>query len=1098
MNSAAAKIPLRSATRIMLFYTILSLAWFYFSSYGLPSATENQASPFTGMTFWVTLTTFITGITVSSFFLLVWRQQYLQHQQDMVRCVAEKDKLLHHFFDLPLQGMAITSGAHGRWLQFNDHLATLFKSSREELSGLTLLALTHPDDRMSDLQEWKLMQSGKSQGYRREKRFVRMDGSILHAIIDSRCIRQADGKIDCVVNVIEDITARKHSELHLIRQNNLFDMLSQTNQVIVRSQDRLVLLQNICRIAVQHGGFVFAWVSLLEEEKPTNIASYGHDNGFLQFINDYRQQVRIRTGSEPRFLMPTDRAIANNTHLILNHFLMDESVRPFHDAATKAGFQSAGYFVIRENGLVIGALNLYADEPDFFTPAVLATLNDMVMDVTYALDMLQQAKERAIALTALQNAGEVIDASPTILFRWQPNSSWKLEYVSSNVQRWGYKADEFINGDLTMSDLLHPEDLHRVWAEVIRHIESRHREYILECRIRTANGEYLWVENHVTTSFDRKGKPQRFTGVMTDITQQKTNELQLRQAAIVFESTREGIVITDAERNIIKVNSALIDLFGYQEHELLGQRPRIFRSGKHEEPFYHQMHQALNNHGFWRGELWNRKQNGELLPMMTSINPVCDSNGEILYYVSIYTDISQLKDSEARLEHMALHDPLTGLPNRAMLGRKLAIGLQDAIRNDERVALLMLDLDHFKNVNDSFGHHFGDELLHQVAARLRHQLRANDIVCRLGGDEFTVLLQNNPSLEDVSLLAEKIIHALHQPFSLSNERDVVIGTSIGISLFPEHGQTAEELMQQADTAMYRAKHDGRDGYRYFSEELFLKAKARLELEQRLHRAIAEQEFKIYYQPQVSIETNQIIGAEALLRWDDPEYGLIPPCEFISVAEETGLIQNIGEWVLYETCRQGRIWLDQQLPLINLAVNLSPLQLHHGDVQQLIGTILQNTGFPAHRLELELTESALMEQQEEAVRILQGLRQQGIRIAIDDFGTGYSSLAYLKQFPLDVLKIDKRFVDDIPHERDDMEIAAAIVAMGHSLRLTVLAEGVETEAQLQFLKQQGCDYYQGYLYSLPLPAEEFAQLLSQQNQPVPPVYVEQLRVSAQIA
>ena len=370
------------------------------------------------------------------------------------------------------------------------------------------------------------------------------------------------------------------------------------------------------------------------------------------------------------------------------------------------------------------------------------------------------------------------------------------------------------------------------------------------------------------------GLPKLFTGVMTDITQQKTNELQLRQAAIVFESTREGIVITDAERNIIKVNSALIDLFGYQEHELLGQRPRIFRSGKHEEPFYHQMHQALNNHGFWRGELWNRKQNGELLPMMTSINPVCVSNGEILYYVSIYTHISQLKDSEARLEHMALHDPLTGLPNRAMLGRKLAIGLQDAIRNDERVALLMLDLDHFKNVNDSFGHHFGDELLHQVAARLRHQLRANDIVCRLGGDEFTVLLQNNPSLEDVSLLAEKIIHALHQPFSLSNERDVVIGTSIGISLFPEHGQTAEELMQQADTAMYRAKHDGRDGYRYFSEELFLKAKARLELEQRLHRAIAEQEFKNYSQPQVSIETNQIIGAEALLRWDDPEYGLV--------------------------------------------------------------------------------------------------------------------------------------------------------------------------------------------------------------------------------
>ena len=581
---------------------------------------------------------------------------------------------------------------------------------------------------------------------------------------------------------------------------------------------------------------------------------------------------------------------------------------------------------------------------------------------------------------------------------------------------------------------------------------------------------------------------------MTDITQQKNDELQLQQAAIVFESTREGIMITDAERKIIKVNSALIDLFGYKEEELIGQLPRIFRSGKHDSGFYQNMMTALEAQGFWRGELWNRKQNGEMLPMMSSINPVCDSNGELLYYISIYTDISQLKDSEARLEHMALHDPLTGLPNRAMLSRKLGSILSNAIQNNTRVALFMLDLDHFKNVNDSFGHHYGDELLHQVAARLRNQLRASDVVCRLGGDEFTVLLQNNPSLDDVSLLAEKIIHALNQPFALSNEREVMIGTSIGISLYPEHGHTAEELMQQADTAMYRAKHDGRDGYRYFSEELYLKAKARLELEQRLHRAIAGQEFKMFYQPQISISTNQIIGAEALLRWDDPVLGLIPPSEFISVAEETGLIQNIGEWALFETCRQGREWLDKHLPEINLAVNLSPLQLHHGDVQQLIGSILHNTGFPAQHLELELTESALMEQQEEAVKILQGLRQQGIRIAIDDFGTGYSSLAYLKQFPLDVLKIDKRFVEDIPHERDDMEIAATIVAMGHSLRLTVLAEGVETREQLDFLEQQGCDYYQGYLCCPPLPADEFAQMLQQQHQPQQICFSKELELS----
>lgn len=1068
-------MPLRSAVRIMVFYTILSAAWFYFSGYLFDNSPEN-GSFFRSLTFWVTLITFITGLTVSAFLLLVWRQQYRQHQHDMAAFVEEKDRLLHHFFDLPLLGMAITADEYGTWIRFNDHLCSLLDIHRSTLTHLNFIQLVHPDDRESCVHEWTRMKKGLSTGFRKEKRLLRYDGKIIHVIIDSRCIQQNDHSFDCIINVIEDITVRKTAELHLIRQNNLYDMLSQTNQAIVRSQDKQTLLNQIARIAVDHGGFLFAWVTLPGTDEATMETLSGDDHGYMLFVQQYREEVRRNTGAEPRMLLPASRAIANSNHLILNNFLDDESVRPFRMSAFRAGFRSAGFFVIREQGHVIGALNLYAQEADFFTNEVLSTLNDMIMDVTYALDMLLQKEERTTALAALQNAGEVIDASPTVLFRWQPNSSWRMEYVSSNVQRWGYQADDFINGKITLSDLIHPEDLQRIWAEVIHHIETRHREYNQEFRVLTADGNFLWVENHVTTSFDRTGKPQRFTGVMSDISQQKANELQLRQAAIVFESTREGIMITDASRKIIKVNRALIELFGYEEEDLLGQRPNIFHSGKHENGFYRQLTESLKIHGFWRGELWNRKRNGEIVPILTSINPVSDSDGKIIYYISIYTDISQLKDSEARLEHMALHDPLTSLPNRAMLGRKLALALDYAKQHHERVGLLMLDLDHFKNVNDSFGHHFGDELLHQVAKRLSQQLRPNDLVCRLGGDEFTILMQHNPTLEEISVLAENIIQAIRQPFPLSNERMVVIGTSIGISLYPEHGNSVEDLMQQADTAMYRAKHDGRDGYCYFTEELFRQAKSRLELEQRLHRAIAHQEFQVYYQPQICIRTGQITGAEALLRWVDPEYGMIPPAQFIGVAEEIGLIQSIGEWALRETCRQGRAWLDDDYPPITLAVNLSPLQLHHGDVQSQISDILNDTGFPAHSLELELTESALMEQQEDAVKILHGLRHQGIRIAIDDFGTGYSSLAYLKQFPLDVLKIDKRFVDDIPHERDDMEIAATIVAMGHSLRLTVLAEGVENEAQLDFLRKQGCDFYQGYLYSPPVNAEEFSQLL----------------------
>lgn len=1079
MNTSVVKHPLRSASRVMLFYVVLSLSWFFFSTYMLPEKISDP-SIFSNLGFWVTLTTLITGGTVSGYVILVWRQHILQHQREMAIKVAERDRLLYHFFDLPLLGMAITRNIKGDWIRFNDHLCTLFKIQREELQSLNLMALTHPDDRAFDIIEWEKMLGGQSDGFRREKRFVLRDGSIIHALIDSRCIRLPDGSIDCVINVLEDITARKYSELYLIRQNNLYDMLSQTNQAIVRSEDRFTLLENICRIAVKNGGFVFACINQNQTTDETRhiLTSYGKDNGFISFVESYRERIIAETHGKPRFLLPSDRVFDRRSHIIINNFINDDSVQPLQEAAFQAGFQSAGYFAIKERDQIIGTLNLYANEPEFFSLDVLSTLNDMMMDVTYALDMLCQKQEKESALLALQNASEVIDASPTVLFRWKPNSRWEMEYVSSNVARWGYKAEDFISGKLSMSDLLHPEDLHRIWGEVIRHIESRHREYILECRIKTSEGDYLWVENHVTTSFDRKGKPVSFTGVMTDITLQKANEIQLRQAATVFESTREGIIIMDGEFYMLKINRAMIDLFGYEESELLGKNPELFFSPEHSKITAEELTKTLLEQDFWRGEVWHHHKDGTPIPIMASFTPVRDDNGDLLYYIAVYTDISQLKDSEARLEHMALHDPLTGLPNRAMLGQKLAIALDEAIRNKHRLALLMLDLDHFKNVNDNFGHHYGDELLHAVAKRLKEQLRQTDVVCRLGGDEFTILMQNDPTTEDVSVLAGKIVHTLHQPFLLSNDRHVSIGTSIGISLFPDHGTTVESLMQQADTAMYRAKQEGRDGFRYFSEELYQRAKARLELEQRLHRAITGQEFQIFYQPQIELKTNRVIGAEALLRWNDPEQGLIPPSEFINVAEETGLIQSIGEWTLFEACRQGKAWIEQGLPPLNLAVNLSPLQLHHDDIQSSIERILKNTGFPAEHLELELTESALMEQQEEAVEILQRLRQQGIRIAIDDFGTGYSSLAYLKQFPLDVLKIDKRFVDDIPLERDDMEIAATIVAMGHTLRLTVLAEGVENQAQLDFLTKQGCDYYQGYLCSAPLPADEFEQFIRQ--------------------
>jgi len=443
---------------------------------------------------------------------------------------------------------------------------------------------------------------------------------------------------------------------------------------------------------------------------------------------------------------------------------------------------------------------------------------------------------------------------------------------------------------------------------------------------------------------------------------------------------------------------------------------------------------------------------------------------------------------QGELNQLATQDSLTQLPNRRLLLERLKHGIDVARRNGKQLALLMLDLDRFKAVNDSMGHAAGDELLQQVAVRIRTRLRDVDTVARLGGDEFIVLLEDIVHPEDAARVAEDIVADLSRPFQLSsaNEndpesgREVKIGASIGISLHPQHSDNPELLMDQADNAMYEAKQAGRGCFAYFSEEITTVVRKRIALENRLRRAIEQQELRVFYQPQLDMINGRIIGAEALVRWQSPTEGLIPPIHFIPIAEETGLILTIGEWVLRETCRQGQRWKAAGFLPLTLAVNVSPQQFRRCDINKLVATVLAETGFPAGQLELELTESGLMENQDKAVEVLNNLRAQGIRLAIDDFGTGYSSLAYLKRFPVDVLKIDKSFIDDIPHLQDDMEITATIIAMGHTLGFKVLAEGVETQEQLDFLRKKGCDAYQGYFASKPIPAEDFAELLSAQH------------------
>ena len=705
-----------------------------------------------------------------------------------------------------------------------------------------------------------------------------------------------------------------------------------------------------------------------------------------------------------------------------------------------------------------------------------------IVAVTTAVLLLWRQQQRAHRFELLAQAAQ----HDQLLRKFYDLPFVGMAFTSPETKRWlqfndrlceilGYPREQLAN--LTWAEITHPDDLAADVAEFERVLRGESEGYVMDKRFIRWDGAVVFATIDVKCLRRADGTVEIFIATIDDITERKRYEERLRQAATVFENTREGVTITDADERILRVNWAFCELTGYSEEEVRGQTPRLLHSGRQNSTFYAAMWTSLRKTGHWQGEIWNRRKNGEVYPALLSVSAVENAAGVVTHYVGMFTDLSKLKASEERLDFLVHHDPLTGLPNRLLLSARLQHSIDGARRDGDALALLMVDLDRFKDVNESYGHSVGDALLRQVAERLTSRLRGADTVTRLGGDEFAVLLEDLAHPQDAARVALEIIGLLGEPWYLANGAEVRIGASLGISLFPDHGETAEDLLQQADAALYQAKSEGRGHFQYFSAALTQAARQRLELEARLRHAIHEGQLRVYYQPQVDIASGRIVGAEALVRWQDPEQGLIPPGRFIPVAEETGLIGALGEWVLRETCRQGREWLAAGRPPLTLAVNLSARQLRHGDLAATVMQVLNETDFPAEQLELELTESALMRREVEAVIILQRLRGLGLRLALDDFGTGYSSLAYLRRFPLDVLKIDKSFVDDLPRQRDAMEIVAVIIAMGHTLGLQVLAEGVETAEQLTFLQLKGCDLYQGYLTSPPVPAEAFVALLT---------------------
>jgi diguanylate cyclase (GGDEF)-like protein/PAS domain S-box-containing protein len=554
-------------------------------------------------------------------------------------------------------------------------------------------------------------------------------------------------------------------------------------------------------------------------------------------------------------------------------------------------------------------------------------------------------------------------------------------------------------------------------------------------------------------------------------------EADLRLSAKVFESSVEGVIITDHEGQILRVNRAFTDITGYTEAEVVGHTPSILQSGRHDKKFYKHLWLTIKEQGHWQGEIWNRRKNGEIFPEWLTISAVTGDNGEVTHFIGGFTDLSQQKQAEDRINHLMYYDALTDLPNRTLFRDRFKQSMLCAQRDGRRAAFLLFDLDRFVNINDTLGHQVGDQLLQQVGRRLTEFVRNQDSVARFGGDEFAVAMPDLEHDTDPKTLVQALIGAFSEPFRVAG-REVFIAPSVGAALFPDDSGSYDELVQFADTAVHVAKREGGASYQFYKKTMNADAGMRFNMESALRRALEREEFRLYYQPQFSMASGRIIGVEALLHWQRNDEGLVLPGRFIPLLEETSLIIPVGEWVLRQACADHKALLAKGAETLSFSVNLSPRQFRDKGLVGMIRSVIEESGVDPKELELEITESSMMEDPEFALQTLLACHDMDIRIAIDDFGTGYSSLSYLKRFPLDVLKIDQSFVADIPDDEDDAAIIDAIIAMAHRLKLEVIAEGVETEEQAAFLRDHDCDNVQGYLYARPLPYDKLVARLAE--------------------
>ncbi|MGH8032073.1 MAG: putative bifunctional diguanylate cyclase/phosphodiesterase [Luteimonas sp.] len=654
---------------------------------------------------------------------------------------------------------------------------------------------------------------------------------------------------------------------------------------------------------------------------------------------------------------------------------------------------------------------------------------------------------------------------------------WSYDVLTGKVNRLFAEdnapqpADAMLESVLELERVVHPDDLPMVRERLQAVLDGSMMDvYQSEHRAMNIDSDFVWtrVRGRVVER-DADGRVVRLAGTALNISHERSVERERQIATEVLRSMNEAVTVLDREFLFASINPAFTRITGYQQADVVGRSAALLDSSQHDPAFYAHVRALLARQGRFSGEMWQRRSDGEEFLCSIEANAVFDIDSEQQFYVAVLSDITQQKRAEQELRYLANFDALTNLPNRTLMSERLSRAIVRARRENNRIAVLFLDLDRFKDINDSLGHEVGDRILRAAAVRLQQTVGQHNTVARLGGDEFTAILENLDSPEDADRIAREIIASFEEPLLMDARQELSVTPSIGISLYPDHGQVPTMLLKHADTAMYQAKAAGRRTFMRYDDAMDVTIRHRATLSGALRKALDRGELRLVYQPRLSLSPSRITGVEALLRWTSHEHGEIGPAEFIPLAEDSGLILEIGEWVLREACLTLRRWHQHGLDHLSMAVNVSVLQLRRGDFPEVVRRVLDETGLPPTSLELELTESVLMASAEQTAIKLQAFRQMGVALAIDDFGTGYSSFAYLKRLPITTIKIDKAFIDDLTSDPEDAAITSAVITMAHSLGLNVVAEGVETAAQMRFLVDHGCDEVQGYLVSPPLDA-----------------------------